>query len=194
MLQPIVGLLAGRIIANDIGGPQLAEMNTNSRNLAPDQFGQLTGGQWPPGLQVQHELIHNGISEQPTQTRFPITLFFHRGRSTTTSALLSNTLRRFDNSQNVKMRDTRDLPRFYHSFRNTLPCFRNAENVEMTAQPSSVPRCSLLHQKADLSFLRLWRCHELPDRIEDYFKLRIVFLLKGFKLASQVPVSCDHFP
>ena len=103
MLQPIVGLLAGRIIANDIGGPLLAEMNTNSRNLAPDQFGQLTGGQWPPGLQVQHELIHNGISEQPTQTRFPITLFFHRGRSTTTSALLSNTLRRFDNSQNIKM-------------------------------------------------------------------------------------------
>src|SRR5215471_19655325 len=32
-------------------------------------------------------------------------------------------LPRFENSQNVKMRDTRDLPRFYYSFRNHTSMF-----------------------------------------------------------------------
>jgi hypothetical protein len=27
------------------------------------------------------------------------------------------------------------------------------------------------YEKPDLPFLRLWRCHELPDRIEDHPKL-----------------------
>ena len=33
MLEPVAGLFAGRIIANDIGGPELAEMNADRRDL-----------------------------------------------------------------------------------------------------------------------------------------------------------------
>jgi hypothetical protein len=35
------------------------------------------------------------------------------------------------------------------------PRFRNSGNMEVTALRSSVPRCSFLYQKPDLSFLRL---------------------------------------
>ena len=77
-------------------------------------------------------------------------------------------LARFDNSQNVKMRV---LP---SSTLITLPLFRNSENVEMTALPSSVPRCALLHQKADLSFIRLWWRHQLPDCLEQCLDMSIL--------------------
>src|SRR5215813_795434 len=60
------------------------------------------------------------------------------------SALLSTTLRRFDISQNVKMRDTRDLPRFYYSFRNHTSMFsqfRKRGNDSSTPLPYRAARC-----------------------------------------------------
>src|SRR5262249_23044512 len=80
MLEPIASLLAGRIIANDIGGSQLAKMNTDSRNLAPDQFGQFTRRQWPAALQKQQQLINHRVSQQSAHPRFPILDLIHGGR------------------------------------------------------------------------------------------------------------------
>jgi hypothetical protein len=54
-----------------------------------------------------------------------------------------------------------------------LPRFRNSENVKMPALPSSVPRCSFLHQKPDLSFIG-FRRHELPYGIKHDLKLSTV--------------------
>src|SRR5215831_14144791 len=53
-------------------------------------------------------------------------------------------LPRFDNSQNVKMRDTRDLPRFYYSFRNHTSMFsqfRKRGNDSSTPLPYRAARC-----------------------------------------------------
>src|SRR5262249_57711217 len=81
MLEPIASLLAGCIIANDIGGSQLAKMNTDSRNLAPDQFGQFTQRQWPAALQKQHQLIDHRVSQQSAHPGFPILDLVHPRRA-----------------------------------------------------------------------------------------------------------------
>jgi hypothetical protein len=46
--------------------------------------------------------------------------------------------------------------------------------VEVTALRSSVPRCSFLHQKSDLSFVWCRRRHELPNRFENHLDLLIM--------------------
>src|SRR5262245_13484392 len=109
MLEPIASLLTGCIIANDIGGSQLAKMNTDSRNLAPDQFGQFTRRQWPAALQKQHQLIDHRASQQSAHPGFPILDLVHRrrsiGKTPTLSSHASTTamLPRFENSRNVEM-------------------------------------------------------------------------------------------
>ena len=76
----------------------------------------------------------------------------------------------------------------------TLPRFRNSENVGMNALPSSVPRCWFLDQKPDLALIGLWPGHEFPYSVKHDLEVSIVFFFERFQLASQILVSCDHFP
>jgi hypothetical protein len=70
----------------------------------------------------------------------------------------------------------------------------NSRNVEMRALCPSVSRCSFLHQKPDLPFLGLWPGHEFPYGVKHDLELSIVSFFEHFQLASQILVSCDHFP
>ena len=87
-------------------------------------------------------------------------------------------------TENYRDRDTCPGQNGSVLFLAKLPRFENSRNVKMTALPSSVPLCSFLHQKSDLSFVRLRRSHELPNRFKNHLDLLIMGADPVFQLCQ----------